>query len=107
MDFFLDEIKKIENDNRIALTSKHPALLPFVLETRRATRLLFYNFHPKFKTANPKISSWFHLTEHSSPLYRKYNKRELDEGKIENIKIAISSLKETIIPPGKVFSFWK
>jgi vancomycin resistance protein VanW len=40
-------------------------------------------------------------------LYRKYNKKELDEGKIENIKIAVQSLNEIIVPPGKVFSFWK
>jgi len=107
MDFFLNEIKKIENHKQTALTSRYPLLLPFVLESRRAARSVLYNFHPKFKTVKSNITSWFHLTEHSSPLYRKYNKKELDEGKIENIKIAIKSLNGIVIPPGKSFSFWK
>jgi vancomycin resistance protein VanW len=107
MDFFLNEIKKIETNNRVALTSKYPSLLPFILESKRIVRSAFYNFHPKFKTVNSITSSWFHLAEHSSPLYRKYNKKELDEGKIRNIKIAIKSLNNLVIPPGKVFSFWK
>lgn len=107
MDFFLNEINKIENDNRIALTSKYPILLPFILESRRFSRSMFYNLHPKFKTINSQTDTWFHLTEHSSPLYRKYNKKELDEGKIENIKIAIKNLDGIVIYPGKVFSFWK
>ncbi len=107
MDFFLDQIKKIENNHRTALTSRYPLLLPLVLESRRAARSAFYHFHPKFRTLNSNTLSWFHLTEHSSPLYRKYNKRELDEGKIENIKIAIKNLNGVVIPPGKVFSFWK
>lgn len=107
MDFFLSEIKKIENNKRNALTSRYPFLLPFVLESRRTFRSISYNFNPKFKTINSNTASWFHLTEHSSPLYRKYNKKELDQGKIENIKIAINSLDGIVIPPGKVFSFWK
>lgn len=107
MDFFLDEIKKNEGENRVAITNKYPFLLPFVLEYKRFIISIFYNFNYKFKTYDYKISSWFHLTEHSSPLYRKYNKKELDEGKIENIKIAIKKLDGIIIPPGKIFSFWK
>jgi vancomycin resistance protein VanW len=108
VDFFLNEIKRIEGEDRVALTSAHPMLLPFVLELRRAVRSLYYTLHPKFKTGKPKgPCSWSHLTEHSSPLYRKYNKKALDEGKIENIKIAIQGLNGIIIPPGKVFSFWK
>jgi vancomycin resistance protein VanW len=70
-------------------------------------RSIFYTIHPKYRTSNSQDSVWFHLTEHSSPLYRKYNKRELDEGKIENIKIAIKNLNGIVIPPGNVFSFWK
>lgn len=107
MDYFLNEIEKIENENRVALTRKYPFFLPFVLGFRRLARSVYYNLHPKFKIPHSEISSWFHLTEHSSPLYRKYNSRELDEGKIENIKIAIKSLNGIVIPPGKVFSFWK
>jgi len=107
MDFFLRKIKKIENNNRTVLTSKYPFLLPFILEFRRTARSVFYNLHPKFKTIRSGVSTWSHLTEHSSSLYRKYNKKELDEGKIENIKIAIKSLDGLIIPPGKVFSFWR
>lgn len=107
MNFFLNEIKKIENQNRIALTSKYPFLLSLILESKRAFCSIYYNFHPKFKTINSSGTVWFHLVEHSSPLYRKYNKKELDEGNIENIKIAIKSLNGIIIPPGKFFSFWK
>ena len=93
--------------NRVALTSKYPLLLPFILESRRGINSAIYHIHPKFKTQKSKSDQWFHLTEHSSPLYRKYNKRELDDGKVENIKIAIESLNEIIIPAGKTFSFWK
>lgn len=70
-------------------------------------RSLFYGLHPKFKMGKSKNEKWFQITEHSSPLYRKYNKKDLDDGKVENIKIAIKSLNEVIIPPGKTFSFWK
>ena len=70
-------------------------------------RTLYYTLHPQFNTDHSHTSSWYHLTEHSSPLYRKYNKRELDEGKIENINLAIKHLNNIVIPPGKVFSFWK
>jgi vancomycin resistance protein VanW len=104
---YLKQIKKLEQSSRIAFTSKYPILLPIVLETKRLIRLISYNFNLKFKTQKSKDSTWFQISEHSSPLYRKYNKKELDEGKIENIRIAIRSLNEIIIPPGKVFSFWK
>jgi vancomycin resistance protein VanW len=107
MNYYLKQVKKLESTNRIALTSKYPFLLPFVLEAKRMIYSISYNFNPKFKTQKNDSSTWFHLVEHSSPLYRKYNKKELDEGKIENIKIAISNINEIVIPPGKVFSFWK
>ncbi len=108
MDSFLHQIKKMESDQRIALTRKYPALMPFILESRRAIRSIHHVLSPKFRMAKQKSPSpWYHLTEHSSPLYRKYNKKELDEGKIENIKIAIRNLNGIIIPPGKTFSFWK
>ena len=108
MDFFLDEIRRIESDDRIALTRRYPKLTPFILEVRRFIRSAFYTINPKFKTEKSKTSSsWHHITEHSSPLYRKYNKKTLDDGKVENIKIAINNLNGVIIPPGKTFSFWK
>jgi vancomycin resistance protein VanW len=107
MNFYTQQITRIEHNRRIALTSRYPFLLPFILESRRMLRTLHYTFHPKFKTHQSDTSSWYHLTEHSSPLYRKYNKRELDEGKIENINLAIQHLNNIVIPPGKVFSFWK
>jgi vancomycin resistance protein VanW len=104
---FLKQIHNQEKQTRRAFTSRHPFMLPFILESKRMLRSINYKFNPKFKTQKTKDTTWFHLTEHSSPLYRKYNKRELDEGKIENIKIAIKSLNEIVIPSGKVFSFWK
>lgn len=107
MDFFLQEIKKIERSKRVALTRVYPMLLPLVLEGKRFMRWMVYTLHPKFRTSRDTGLAWYHITEHSSPLYRKYNKRELDEGKIENIKIAIKQLDGIVIPPGHVFSFWK
>ncbi len=107
MDSFLDTIRRTEKDNSIALTRRYPPLLPFILVSRRFLRSMFYTFNPAFKLGTTNTSSWFHLTEHSSPLYRKYNKRELDEGKVANIKIAIKNLDGIVIPPGKTFSFWK
>ncbi len=107
MNTFLKQIKKLEGTNRIALTRKYPPLLPFILESKRAIYSALYNFNPRFKTHKSTDSKWFNVTEHSSPLYRKYNKKELDIGKVENIKIAITSLDGIIIQPGRVFSFWK
>lgn len=104
---YLEQIKILEQSRQVALTMKYPLLLPFILETKRTIRSIYYTFNPKFKTKKSKELHWFQLAEHSSPLYRKYNKRTLDEGKIENIKIAIKSLNEVIIAPGKVFSFWR
>jgi vancomycin resistance protein VanW len=107
MKTFLKQIKKIEGKSRVVLTRKYPTLLPFVLESKRVIYSALYNFNPRFKTYKTKDSKQFNLIEHSSPLYRKYNKRELDNGKVENIKIAIDTLNGIIIQPGKVFSFWK
>lgn len=107
MNDYLKHIQKIEDHSRAALTNRYPALLPFILESRRAIRSLSYTLNPKFRLQRERSSTWFHLVEHSSPLYRKYNRTDLDEGKIENIKIAIKNIDGIIIPPGKVFSFWK
>jgi len=104
---YLKQIKILEQRNRIAITSRYPILLPFILESKRTIRSMFYKLHPKFKMEKSKNEKCFHLTEHSSPLYRKYNKKELDDGKVNNIKIAIKSLDGIVIPPGKTFSFWK
>lgn len=104
---YLKEIKILEQANRVAITYKYPILLPFVLESKRAIRSLFYRLNPKLKISEQKNDKWFQIARHSSPLYRKYNKKELDAGKVENIKIAIKSLDGLIIPPGKIFSFWK
>ena len=70
-------------------------------------RSLFYGLHPKFKMGKSKNEKWFQITAHSSPLYRKYNKKDLDDGKVQNIKVAIKSLDGILIPPGKTFSFWR
>jgi len=107
MEEYLKQINKLEQTRRIALTSKYPQLLPFILEFKRVICSMRYNFDSRFRTKKSKDLEWFHLVEHSSPLYRRYNKRELDEGKVENIKIAIQSLNDVVIPPGKTFSFWK
>ncbi len=91
----------------MAITRQYPILLPLVLETKRLLKSLRYNFNLSFRFQKETKSTQFNLVEHSSPLFRKFNKRELDEGKIENINIAIKHLNGIVIPPGKVFSFWK
>ena len=107
MNNYLKQIEVLEQKKRIALTSRYPVLLPFILELKRTIRSTNYHLNPRFRTQKSKHTKWFHVTEHSSPLYRKYNTRELDNGKVTNIKIAIKSIDEIIIPPGNVFSFWK
>lgn len=107
MNEYLKQIKILEQTDRIAITTKYPILLPFILESKRTIRSVFYEFHPKFNLGKSKSEKWFQIIEHSSPLYRKYNRKELDDGKVENIKLAIKSLDGVIIAPGKTFSFWR
>ena len=108
MEFFLNEIKKIENSKQVSFTARYPFLLPLVLESKRVVRTLSYNLGPQYKTEiNSNTHTWFHITNHSSPLYRKYNKKELDDGKITNIEIANTFLNDIVIPPGKIFSLWR
>ena len=107
MNNFISEIDTIEKSKRVSLTKKHPALLPMVLGAKRFIKSSKYNLNPKFKNSKIKKQDWFNISEHSSPLYRKFNKRELDEGKIENIRLAIKNLDGLVIQPGEIFSFWK
>ena len=108
MDRYTKDIITIEKNTRIAFTKKYPVLLPFVLIVKRVYIFLTYTLNPRYKIAkHDQASRWFNLTEHSSSLYRKYNKKSLDEGKIENIKIAIAHIDELVISPGQIFSFWK
>lgn len=104
---YLEQIEKLEKNTRIAFTRKHPLFLTPVLEIKRLFRALHYRFNGNFKIIRGKTFHHINLVEHSSPLFRKFNKVELDEGKIENINIAIKNLDGIVIPPGKVFSFWK
>ncbi len=107
MNIYNQQIKKMGTNNRVALTRQYPVLLPVILETKILLRSLRYNLNPIFNFKKQTIGTQFNLIEHSSPLFRKFNARELDEGKIENINIAIKHLNGIIIPPGTVFSFWK
>ena len=104
---YLAQIEKIEKNTRIAFTKKYPLFLTPILETKRFFRALNYRFNDDFKIRRDVAFHHINLIEHSSPLFRKFNKVELDEGKIENITIAIKKLDSIVIPPGKVFSFWK
>lgn len=107
MNIYVEQIEKLENNTRIAFTRKHPLFLTPVLETKRLFRALNYQSSGDFKILRGKVFHHINLTEHSSPLFRKFNKVELDKGKIENINIAIKKLDGIVIPPGKIFSFWK
>ena len=103
-------ILSIENNKRVAVTKKYPFLLFPVIEMKRFYKKVNYTYPNSYNLKHTKASvdqKWFHITEHSSPLYRKYNKRELDDGKIKNIKIAIQKLDGLIIEPKQIFSFWK
>ncbi len=107
MNIYLEVIEKIEKNTRIAFTKKYPLFLIPILETKRFFRALNYRLNGDFKIRRDVTLHNINLIEHSSPLFRKFNKVELDEGKIENITIAIKKLDGIVIPPGKVFSFWK
>lgn len=94
---------------KTAFTKRYPLVLPVVLEARRTINSFIYLLNPKYflKKGDANTIGWRHITDHSSPLFRKYNHIDLDRGKIENIKIAIKGIDGLVIPPGKIFSFWK
>ncbi|MBP6949025.1 MAG: VanW family protein [Candidatus Pacebacteria bacterium] len=103
-------ILNIESDKRVAFTKKYPFLLFPVIEMKRFYKKVNYTYPNSYNLKHTKVSvdqKWFHITDHSSPLYRKYNKRELDDGKIKNIKIAIQKIDGLILEPNQIFSFWK
>lgn len=109
-----EDVKKliltIENDKRVALTKKYPFLIFPVIEIKRLYKKTLYTHLKVYNVKRVEVvahSKWFNLTEHSSPLYRKYNKRELDDGKIKNIKIALQKIDGLVIQPNQIFSFWK
>ncbi len=58
----------------------------------------------KLKTEFP-----FVVFSHSSPLYRNLSEvdRELQNGKVNNLSIAVKTLSPVILAPGKIFSYWK
>lgn len=107
MEAYTKEIKALEANTRTAITKRYPILLPYILGTKRLLRTAKYRFDPRYDLRKQHQTTGFNLAEHSSPLFRKFNKRELDESKIANINIAIKNLDGITIPPGKVFSFWK
>ncbi len=107
MEKYVTDIIKREKNTRIALSKQFPFLLPIILESKRFLIFLRYTLGFKFRIRKSDTSKWFNLVEHSSPLYRKYNKKILDEGKINNIQIAIKKIDGLVIPPGHIFSFWK
>jgi vancomycin resistance protein VanW len=103
-------IFNIENNKRVALTKKYPFLVFPVIESKRLYKKLEYTYINSYNLKSKKSlidQKWYNVTEHSSPLYRKYNKKELDDGKIKNIKIAIQKIDGIVIEPNKIFSFWK
>ncbi len=104
---YIKQINALEANTRTAITKRYPILLPYILGTKRLLRSAKYRFNPYYGVKRKNQTTGFNLVEHSSPLFRKFNKRELDEGKITNINIAIRNLDGVTIPPGKVFSFWK
>lgn len=101
------KIKQIESKKRVAFTKKYPIFLPFILKIKRIYNYVKYTYNYKYVFSSYTEEKMNNLVTHASPLYRKYNKEELDKGKIENIKIAIKNLDGLVIPPGKIFSFWK
>lgn len=100
-------IQKEESSTRVALSRKCPALLPCILYIKITTRFLRYSLNPEYFLEHRNIGRCTNITDHSAPLFRKFNARELDEAKIENIRLALQKIDGLVIPPGKVFSFWK
>jgi len=104
------KIERVESNTRVAITKKWPFLLLPVLESRRAARAILLTLNRAYALKMRTLLDTrrlFHITEHSSPLYRKYNDRTLDLGKIHNIALALPLLDGLVIQPGQVFSFWK
>ncbi|MCX6739281.1 MAG: VanW family protein [Candidatus Parcubacteria bacterium] len=94
---------------RRALSSKYPILLPFILNTRRLVNNFKQYIDPRLTRKKSRIFFDFVIARHSSPLFRKLGDSDprLQEGKIKNLEIAINALNGAIIPPDKIFSFWK
>lgn len=104
---YISSIIREESQTRIALSRRYPKIVPLILLVRRTYNSAVYRMQSKYRLKREVDQDWYNTTEHSAPLYRKYNKPELDLGKIQNIHLAIQQLDGLIIPPGKVFSFWK
>jgi hypothetical protein len=86
MDNYLEQISKLEKNTRIAFTRKYPIFLSPVLETKRFFRALQYHLNNDYQIQKGEARHHVNLAEHSSPLYRKFNKIELDK----RLKILIS-----------------
>lgn len=82
MNQYAKQIIDLEKIRGKAITARYPLLLPFILESKRLLKTVQYKFDKKFNIRRTTTSKWFNLIEHSSPLYRKYNKKDLDDGKI-------------------------
>jgi vancomycin resistance protein VanW len=107
--FITKKIHEIENPKRVAVSRRFPRLKPVIIGSKRFFRNAQYIFD---KTARRTYVSDFFpqvLARHSSPLMRKLGSSDpkLQEKKIINLRLAAEKLNGLVIPPGKVFSFWK
>ncbi len=68
-------------------------------------------FAKKSKLSAEKIKNQFPFLvfSHSSPLYRNLSEidRELQDGKVKNLSVALKNLSPVILSPKKIFSYWK
>lgn len=107
-----DIIKRLaayENNTRVALSKKIPAIKKPIIFARRTFRTIKDG-------VNPQISSQISLdyfsniiARHQSVLIRRLgdSDNKLQQQKIVNLRQASKSLNGLVIPPGQIFSLWK
>lgn len=94
---------------RTALSKKYPILrLPIIWVKKRVVDVK-NNFNKEISTKFEPNFFPSILVRHQSLLYRKLgnSKPELNDGKVQNLRVAIKSLDGIVIEPGKIFSLWK
>lgn len=100
-------IAQYERPTRRALSSRFPILVKPAIFARRSVRTIQNSLTLK-KPEHKDESLPCVIARHSSLLYRKLGESDpaLQEGKVNNLKIAIARLDGLVIPPGEVFSMW-
>lgn len=103
------KIDSFENPKRTALSLRYPRLKGPIIAARRLYRNAKYLFDNTAQLSYAQEYFPAVIARHSSPLMRTLGDSDprLQKQKIKNLQLAAKQLDGLIIPPGKVFSFWK